>query len=263
MDSMDIKSVKAVAFSGAGTTREVAERFALATNLPYTLADITPHDAPAVEFEPGDLAVFAVPSYGGRVPAPAVGRIRSCHGEKIPTVLMVTFGNRAIDDTLLELADTVRAQGFIPVDGLAIVAHHSLMTNVAVGRPDDTDIALIEKAARETIDTLSSTRDPLELELNDIPGERPYRAFDGVPFHAKADAHLCVSCGRCAAECPTGAIDPAHPAETDAGLCISCTRCIATCPAGARALAGGPALAAARAAFAAAYGKRQESYRLV
>lgn len=259
---MDIKTIKAFAFSGAGTTKRAAQTFSDAAGLPYTLTDITSHGAAAIDCVPGDLAVFAVPSFGGRVQAPAVVRIGRCRGEDIPAVLLVTYGNRAVDDTFLELADTIRANGFVPVCGLAVVAHHSLMTDVAVGRPDETDVALIERTARETIEALASARDAHELELTDIPGARPYRAFDGVPFHAKADARSCTGCGACAAQCPTGAIDPVHPAETDTDLCISCARCITICPSGARTFSGGPALVAARKAFALKCGKRQESYRL-
>lgn len=130
--AMDITACVVSYFTGAGTTRAVSERFAAAVEaagVPARAADITPHGAEVPAFGPGDLAVFAVPSYGGRVPAPALERLARCEGDDTPAVLVVTFGNRAVDDTFLELADAVRARGFVPVALGAIVAHHSVTYN--------------------------------------------------------------------------------------------------------------------------------------
>ena len=49
-------------------------------------------------------------------------------------------------------------------------------------------------------------------------------------------SEACNACGKCAQECPAGAIAAAHPAETDAEKCITCMRCVAVCPQRARAL---------------------------
>ncbi len=147
---MDITACVVSYFTGAGTTRAVSERFAAAAEaagVPARAADITPHGAEVPAFDPGDLAVFAVPSYGGRVPAPALERLARCEGNDTPAALVVTFGNRAVDDTFLELADAVRARGFVPVALGAIVAHHSLMVDVAPGRPDAADLAAADARA--------------------------------------------------------------------------------------------------------------------
>ena len=260
---MDVSGVRALVFSGAGTTRAVAERFACGCGVPHEVVDVTPLGARVPMFEPGDLAVFAVPSYGGRVPAPMVERISRCVGSDTPAALLVAYGNRAVDDTFLELADLVRKRGFVPVAAGAVVAHHSLMVNVAEGRPDEKDLRVVDSLAHEVMAKLSAASDVRAAELADVPGSRPYRDFGGVPFRPEADPATCTSCGTCAAQCPTGAIVAANPRETNAELCVSCMRCVAACPADARKIGGGAALAAARAAFAVRCAARQESYALV
>ena len=226
---MEITSITAAAFSGAGTP----------------------------------LAVCAVPAYGGRVPAPAVGKIARCAGDGTPAVLLVTFGNREIDDTMLELADLVEDRGFVPVGGAAVVAHHSLMTDVAEGRPDAGDLDAVDRLSSSVLEKLATAHAAAEGRLAGIPGGKPYREFGGTPFKAEADAGRCVGCGACARQCSVGAIDGQNCAATDAGLCISCTRCLSACPHGARRIGGGQALDDARRAFARAHGERKESWALV
>ena len=259
---MEISSVKVVAFSGAGTTLAAAERMGKALELPFELYDITPQGSAVPSLSASELAVFAVPAFGGRVPAPALERIAACTGDETPAVLMVTYGNRAVDDTFLELADTVSEHGFVPVAGVAVVAHHSLMTNVAVGRPNEDDFKLIDSVARDVVDRLASTPSVRDVELSEIPGSRPYTPYGGVPFKAQADEGLCIACGACAAQCPVGAIDPDNPCKTNADACISCTRCIAVCPVQARSLSGGEMLEGARAGFAEKFGAPEDSYML-
>lgn len=257
---MEVRAATLIYFSGAGTTRFVSERCARALGVPARLVDITPASAEMPTLAADELAVFAVPSYGGRIPAPVHERLARCAGNGTPAALLVTYGNRAIDDTLLELADAVETRGFVPVSAAAVVAHHSLMTNVAEGRPDAQDLAVVDELAHVTLARLAAAPTAAEVRLANLPGNRPYRAFGGVPFHPQADASRCTRCGACAAQCPTDAIDAARPAGTDDARCISCMRCVAECPAGARSIGGGAALTAARAAFALRCAERRPSY---
>lgn len=260
---MDISVVKAVVFTGAGTTLAVARRFTEACALPSLVTDITPLSAGVPTFCAHDLAVFAIPSYGGRVPAPAAEKLaRMPLVDGVPAVLLVTYGNRAVDDTFAELADIVSARGFVPVGGAAVVAHHSLMIDVAIGRPDAEDLSVVDALARDTVARLAKAASAGEAALAEVPGNRPYRAYGGVAFHAAADPERCIACGACAELCPTGAIDPAAPAVTDTARCVTCLRCVAVCPAGARAVDGGEELVRARAAFAERLAPRRPSYTL-
>lgn len=268
---MEIKRVHALVFSGAGTTTAVARRFcesfAKASNqlgmpVEVEVDDITPAASAVPAIGANELMVVAVPSYGGRVPAPVASRLSKLGHVGAPAIMLVTYGNRAVDDTFIELADTLESKGMVPVGGAAVVAHHSLMTNVAQGRPDQDDLSVVDELARHASSKLAHAACARDARLGSVPGGRPYREFGGVPFKPRTDEELCVRCGACVVQCPVCAIDAEDPTKTDADACISCMRCIDVCPRGAREIGGGLTLGAARKAFAVKCAKRQKSYLL-
>ena len=56
-------------------------------------------------FDADDVCVIGVPSYGGRVPGIALERMNKFKGNHAKAILVVSYGNRAFEDTLKELAD--------------------------------------------------------------------------------------------------------------------------------------------------------------
>ena len=153
-------------------------------------------------------------------------------------MLVVSYGNRAVDDTFLEMADVLAEGGFVPVALGSFVAHHSLMTNVAAGRPNADDLAAVRALAAQVVEKLARVDGAEAACVAAVPGNRPYRAFGGVAFKPEVDAGACTACG----------------------LCVSCFRCVAVCPEGARSIGGGAELQAARDAFAQRCAARQESW---
>ena len=82
-----------------------------------------------------DVAVISVPSYGGRVPAAAVQRIALMNAHGARAILVCVYGNRAYEDTLVELRDAAVQAGFRVVAAVAAIAEHSVARQYASGRP--------------------------------------------------------------------------------------------------------------------------------
>ncbi|MDD3260955.1 MAG: 4Fe-4S binding protein [Oscillospiraceae bacterium] len=181
-------------------------------------------------FSKGDICLFAVPSFGGRVPQTAAERILAMQGNSARAVLLCIYGNRAYDDTLLELKDIVKQAGFLPVAAATAVAEHSIMRQFATGRPDTADEIELKDFSQTIWDKISAGETMPEAE---VPGNEDYRKYGGVPFKPSTD-EKCNACGICARECPVGAIDKDTLHKTDKSKCISCMRCIQVCPQHAR-----------------------------
>ena len=127
-----------VYFSPTGTTERVVkhmgESFGSMENIDLSRRDMKNH-----EMEQGDFCIVGVPSFGGRVPGIATERLRKIKGNRTPAFLLVTYGGRAYEDTLVELKDVLEAQGFVCFGAAAIVAEHSIAHQIEAGRPSAQD----------------------------------------------------------------------------------------------------------------------------
>ncbi len=66
--------------------------------------------------------------------------LETVKGDGAAAMPVVTFGNRAFDDSLIELRDILRDNGFRPFAAAAFVGEHSFSTTLAAGRPDVDDL---------------------------------------------------------------------------------------------------------------------------
>ena len=216
-------------FSPTGGTKKVANIVAKGTKLDAEKIDLIkePDKLMKVKFEKKDLCLVAVPSYGGRIPSVVTDMFRKVKANGTKAILVAVFGNRMIDDTLLELQDVLEASGFVCIAGMEAVAEHSLMHQFGTGRPDQQDEKELLEFAAKIMQNSEAQRTPA------FPGNRPYREYGGVPLKPAANGK-CTSCGLCAKECPAGAIPLDNPKMTDKDKCISCMHCVAVCPKKAR-----------------------------
>lgn len=220
-----------ITFSPTGGTQKAADLLTNALGGASTAVDLTDSNADfsAVVFAPEDVAVIAVPSYGGRVPGPAVQRLRTMKGGGAMAVLVCVYGNRAYEDTLVELEDAAKQAGFRVVAAVAAIAEHSIARQYAAGRPDAEDQKQLQGFAEKIREKLAAG----DCTEPGIPGNRPYKKAGGSNMVPKPTKD-CNSCGVCAQKCPVQAIDRQDPKCTDKDRCISCMRCVSVCPRSAR-----------------------------
>lgn len=220
-----------IVFSPTGGTQKVAELLIHALGREANYVDLTDsqQNFSAMQLTQEDVVVIAVPSYGGRVPSVAVKRLKALNGQGARAVLVCVYGNRAYEDTLVELEDAARETGFRVIAAMAAVAEHSIARQFASGRPDEQDAQQIAAFAEQIRGKLS-TNDLSEPKLS---GNRPYKKAGGASMVPKATKD-CNRCGVCVANCPVEAIHKDDPTKVDEKACISCMRCVAVCPQGAR-----------------------------
>ena len=237
--------VTAVYFSPSGSTETVTKRIAAKiaelAGVPCEVDDFTLPDARVKErrFGAEDLVVFGMPTYAGRLPnliAPAVREL--FHADGALAVPVVLYGNRSIDDSLMELRNTLTENGFVPAAAAAFVGAHTFSKVLAAGRPDASDLDAADQFAGAVLDKLTRTGRN-GLGMVQVPGRDPVgpyytpRGLDGQPakfLKAKPKtSEACDRCGICQKVCPMGSIDPEDPASIP-GICIKCGACIRKCP---------------------------------
>ncbi len=227
-------STYAAFFSPTGNSRRCAEAAAARITPAYRTLDLTfPEGRSRRDFRADDRVFLALPVYGGRLPAlpgPASSPLASLHGNGAALCALVTYGGRAYDDALLELADAAEERGFRVAAAGAFAAPHSFSPRLGSGRPDARD----REALAALADAFARRCEAGELARPSLPGNEAYRDRSPMPW-APEPTENCLECGSCADVCPVRAIEREAPFRIrDAALCIHCHACVKACPAGGR-----------------------------
>lgn len=189
-------SIYAIYFSPTGGTEKIvtfiAEQFD-----EYQSIDLCEKTSGLTnDFSKEDLCIIGVPSFGGRVPAIALERIKALSGNNATAILITVYGNRAYEDTLIELEDTLIEKNFTCQAAIAAIAEHSIMHQFATGRPDQNDLtelaSFAQKIKEKTKNTVKTDFPPVH-----VPGNRPYREYGTIPLIPGA-SHTCgpVDCAQ-------------------------------------------------------------------
>lgn len=241
----DMNIIWKIYFSATGTTKkivdcigdELANKFrASAMTHDFTLPEAR-LSFPKVAA--GDLVVFGVPTYAGRVPNLLLKYLDTIAGSGALAVPVVTFGNRAFDNSLIELRNILESHGFMTVAAAAFSCEHSFSYTLAAGRPDDGDIAVAKDFAERIYNKVSEItsnlyrHEPIPVDGDENAGYYQPKTDGGQPIDIRKvkpkTSDDCVKCGICATSCPMGSIS-FDDFSTINGICIKCGACVKKCP---------------------------------
>lgn len=239
---MEIKRVWAVYWSATGTTKKtvlkIAAKVAELLNIEKEEYDFTlPNKRETVpKFTETDLVVFGVPTYAGRVPNLLLKYITQMKGDNTLAIPIVLFGNRAFDNSLIELRDILHKNGFIPFAAAAFVGEHSFSETLGAGRPNSDDLLEAATFAEKATEKIKANDTSL-IKVDGLPEEeRGYyqpKTDEGEKIDIRKvkpkTSDACDNCGICAAVCPMGTISKENFREIE-GICIKCSACVKKCP---------------------------------
>lgn len=226
-----------IVFSPTGGTQKVADSIAAGWGIPVTKIDLTNAEINYSDFalQKDDIVLIAVPSYSGHVPLLAAQRLAYIHGNQARCVIVCVYGNRAYEDTLMELKYIADQCDFQIIAAISAIAEHSIMHQYATGRPDQRDKDELSGFGKKIFDKYSNHN--LSMPLIPMSGNRPNKKAGSAGLVPRAD-EKCISCGLCADKCPAQAINKENIKIADSKKCISCMRCIVQCPKSARRVNG-------------------------
>lgn len=235
---MKIIKVYRAFFSPSETTKKVVNGIAKSfSDCPSQEIDLTRFDVRqnSYDFHEDELLIIGVPAYAGRIPAPVVDALSRFQGKNTPVVLVATYGNKALDDTLMELYMNVKDRGFVTAGISVFSCQHTFLRELAQGRPDADDMAVARQFGDKLKERLAGLDAPCAIDPKKVPGSYPYQKppMGIFPFEVKTNEY-CIYCMLCVDACPVQAINEANPFTIDGTKCIRCGSCIRVCPAQAK-----------------------------
>lgn len=241
---MNIKKIYSLAFSPAGSTGKIVRMIAdsigeqmglCVKHLDFTLPALRSRN---YTFGADELVIVGSPTYAGKLPNKILPDFQTkLQGSRTPAVAVVTYGNRAYDNSLAELCAVLKKDGFGIAAAAAFASRHVFTDKLAQGRPNEKDMVEINSFALKITEKIQQAA-KIELSVS-VPGDSnaPYYiplGTNGEPVNflkakPRVEKTACDNCGLCARLCPMGIIDHAD-ASNISGSCIKCCACILNCP---------------------------------
>lgn len=229
-----METLSLIYYSPTGTTgeivREIGRNMGLKLVSENNIAENNVESIP--ETIDNCLTIIGLPVYGGRLPITAIETLKKLQSNQSPVVIVVVYGNRDFDDSLLELKEIASHCGFRVIAGAAFIGEHSYSTNeqpIAKNRPDKQDLDKCRDFAGMVNEKLKDINRLIEPE---IAGNYPYKERRQLPaiIHPETDNDRCNQCGICVDSCPTNAISIQETVITNGELCTLCCACVKYCP---------------------------------
>lgn len=105
------------------------------------------------------------------------------------------------------MRDLFESKGFVGLAGATFITERSSTEKPATNRPNN------------------------EIKSLELPGQFPYVVKNiAMPPMTPETNDTCVTCGICANNCPTAAIDFDDCKTIDSNKCIKCRSCVKRCP---------------------------------
>ncbi len=241
--------VKVYYFSPTGGTLQVTQHLAgtlgrlLHAEVEYHSYTLPREREHLPQFDTDDIVLWATPVYAGRIPNKTLDYVRAAlthSGNK--SIALVTFGNRAYDNALAELVGLMEDGGMKPVGAAAMVTRHSFSDTLGAGRPNEEDLAALDRFANQVAAKISLFT--FHFSLLKVPGEAhpekyytPLKTNNAPAGFLKAkpscNPDRCTRCGKCMEICPMGSINGNDGLPSFDGICIKCQACRRICPTGA------------------------------
>lgn len=234
---MCINKTTTIFYSPTKTSEKIAKAIAEGVSFDQSdVIDLTLDKSVTEILIEDSLTIIAAPVYSGRIAPTALERIKRVKGKNAPAIIVAVYGNRDYDDALVELYDTVVANGFTVLSAGAFIGEHSFSRQdmpIAEGRPDASDLQVARNFGADSLKKLRDDKVPEKLKLK---GNRPCLVPTSLPPMAPVCTDWCVNDGMCITLCPTGAIhfDSDGNIATDATKCTLCCACVKGCPNNAR-----------------------------
>jgi ferredoxin/protein involved in ribonucleotide reduction len=178
-----------------------------------------------------DYWIIGMPVYSGKIPEIVKSTLNNLNGNNIPTIGLVTYGNKSYGASLNQINIILGKQNFKVIALGAFIGEHSYSEkfHVAENRPDTLDLVNAQNFGKTIFESnLSEIHEKyingtIDLVAKLMPDKGP------KPF---VNLELCNNCNVCVKNCPVNALDEntkMYISKKTKEDCLGCMSCVKKC----------------------------------